>query len=98
MTRVDLRVVSAGPAGMAAALAAREHGLQVMVIDDQPAPGGQIWRSVELTRTRDEILGPAFAEGRAVAETFRASGAIYRPGAQLWRIEPGRIPSCWPVC
>lgn len=89
MTGIDLLVVGAGPAGMAAALAAREHGLQVMVIDDQPAPGGQIWRSVELTRTRDEILGSAFAEGRAVAETFRASGAIYRPGAQLWRIEPG---------
>lgn len=89
MTSVDLLIVGAGPAGMAAALVAREYGLDVMVVDDQSAPGGQIWRSVELTGRRDAILGPAFVEGRAVAEAFRASGAIYRPGARLWRIEPG---------
>lgn len=74
---------------MAAAIAARRHGLKVMVVDDQPVPGGQIWRSVELTTSRDEILGPSYVDGRAVAAAFRASGAIYRPGAQLWQIEPG---------
>jgi NADPH-dependent 2,4-dienoyl-CoA reductase/sulfur reductase-like enzyme len=74
---------------MAAALAARRHGLEVMVIDDQPAPGGQIWRSVEKAARRDDILGPSYAEGRAVAEAFRASGAIYEPGAQVWQVEPG---------
>jgi NADPH-dependent 2,4-dienoyl-CoA reductase/sulfur reductase-like enzyme len=74
---------------MAAALAARRHGLKVMVIDDQPGPGGQIWRSVENTARRDDILGPSYVEGRAVAEAFRASGVIYQPGAQLWQVEPG---------
>lgn len=74
---------------MAAAIAARRHGVQVMIIDDQPAPGGQIWRSVEMTGRRDDILGPSYVEGRAVVEAFRASGAIYQPGAQLWQIEPG---------
>lgn len=74
---------------MAAAIAARRHGIQAMVIDDQPEPGGQIWRSVEMARRRDDILGPSYVEGRAVAEAFRASGVLYRPGAQLWQIEPG---------
>ena len=74
---------------MAAAIAARSCGLTVTVIDDQPSPGGQIWRSVELTDRRDAILGPAYREGRAVAEAFRASGANYEPGAQLWQLEPG---------
>jgi NADPH-dependent 2,4-dienoyl-CoA reductase/sulfur reductase-like enzyme len=60
-----------------------------MVIDDQPGPGGQIWRSVETASRRDDILGPSYVEGRAVAEAFRASGVIYQPGAQLWQIEPG---------
>lgn len=87
--RVDLLIVGAGPAGLSAALVAREYGLEVMVVDDQPAPGGQIWRSVETAAARDDILGPTFTEGRAVAEAFRASGAQYRRGAQLWRIEPG---------
>lgn len=74
---------------MAAAIAARRHGLQVMVVDDQAAPGGQIWRSVEMAVRRDSILGPSYVEGRAIAERFRASGAIYQPSAQLWQIEPG---------
>ncbi len=73
---------------MAAAVVARRHGLEVMVTDDQPEPGGQIWRSVETAARRDDILGPSYVEGRAVAEAFRASGANYSPGAQLWQIEP----------
>ena len=37
-------VVGAGPAGIAAACAARESGQSVLVVDDNPSPGGQIWR------------------------------------------------------
>jgi NADPH-dependent 2,4-dienoyl-CoA reductase/sulfur reductase-like enzyme len=38
-------VVGGGPAGIAAAVRAAESGLRVGLIDDNPAPGGQIWRS-----------------------------------------------------
>lgn len=86
---MDLLIVGAGPAGMTAAITARRYGLETIVIDDQPAAGGQIWRSVEATNRRDEILGASYSEGRHVAEAFRASGAEYMPGAQLWQIEPG---------
>lgn len=40
----EVLIVGAGPAGMAAALAAAESGGLVRVIDDNPRPGGQIWR------------------------------------------------------
>ncbi|MFJ1255129.1 FAD-dependent oxidoreductase [Cupriavidus sp. CuC1] len=40
----DVLVVGAGPAGMAAARAAAESGSRVALVDDNPAPGGQIWR------------------------------------------------------
>ncbi|MCP1106558.1 NAD(P)/FAD-dependent oxidoreductase [Serratia nevei] len=40
----EVLIVGAGPAGMAAALAAAESGGQVRMIDDNPYPGGQIWR------------------------------------------------------
>ena len=43
-------VVGAGPAGIAAALRAQECGARVTVIDDNPSPGGQIWRG-ESTNT-----------------------------------------------
>lgn len=40
----DVLIVGAGPAGMAAALAAAPSGASIVVLDDNPAPGGQIWR------------------------------------------------------
>lgn len=91
MNAVDLLVVGAGPAGMAAAVAARRHGLTVLVVDDQPAPGGQIWRAVETVAAtpRGARLGAAYRSGAEWAAAFRACGAIYEPGGQLWQIEPG---------
>ena len=41
----DVLVVGAGPAGLAAARRASESGAPVAVLDDNPAPGGQIWRA-----------------------------------------------------
>jgi D-hydroxyproline dehydrogenase subunit alpha len=38
-------VVGSGPAGIAAAVSAAEHGSRVGLIDDNPNAGGQIWRS-----------------------------------------------------
>jgi len=87
----DLLVIGAGPAGMAACIAARRHGIDVVCVDDQPAPGGQIWRGVETVAAtaRGRILGAAYQDGVAKAAAFRASGAAYLPGTQVWQIEPG---------
>lgn len=41
---VDLLIIGAGPAGMAAALAAAPSGINIALLDDNPVPGGQIWR------------------------------------------------------
>ncbi|WP_047530183.1 NAD(P)/FAD-dependent oxidoreductase [Pseudomonas sp. 11/12A] len=40
----DLLIVGAGPAGMAAALAAAPSGARIVMLDDNPLAGGQIWR------------------------------------------------------
>jgi thioredoxin reductase len=91
MNAIDLLIVGAGPAGMAAAVTARRHGLDVLVIDDQATPGGQIWRSVETVAAtpRGARLGAAYRAGAEQASAFRASGTVYEPGSQLWQIEPG---------
>jgi D-hydroxyproline dehydrogenase subunit alpha len=39
-----LHIVGSGPAGLAAARTALDAGAKVCLIDDNPAPGGQIWR------------------------------------------------------
>jgi NADPH-dependent 2,4-dienoyl-CoA reductase/sulfur reductase-like enzyme len=40
----DVLVVGAGPAGIAAACCAAEGGARVGLVDNNPRPGGQIWR------------------------------------------------------
>jgi NADPH-dependent 2,4-dienoyl-CoA reductase/sulfur reductase-like enzyme len=41
---VDILIIGAGPAGMHAALAAAPSGASIVLLDDNPVPGGQIWR------------------------------------------------------
>ncbi len=40
----EILVIGAGPAGIVAAVSAAECGRRVLLIDDNPQPGGQIWR------------------------------------------------------
>jgi NADPH-dependent 2,4-dienoyl-CoA reductase/sulfur reductase-like enzyme len=40
----EVVVVGAGPAGIAAAVHAAEGGARVLLLDEAPRPGGQIWR------------------------------------------------------
>ncbi|MGB7133815.1 MAG: FAD/NAD(P)-binding oxidoreductase [Acidobacteriaceae bacterium] len=44
-TAFDILVLGAGPAGIAAAVTAAENRRSVCLVDDNPAPGGQIWRA-----------------------------------------------------
>jgi NADPH-dependent 2,4-dienoyl-CoA reductase/sulfur reductase-like enzyme len=87
----DLLIVGAGPAGMAAAFTARSHGLAVRVVDDQPAPGGQIWRAIEAVAATPRLgrLGEAYRIGADRVLAFRMCDALYEPQSELWQIEPG---------
>lgn len=92
MTReYDLVVIGAGPAGMSAAIRACNCGLTVLVVDEQPAPGGQIWRAVETVAqsATGKLLGDEYRAGQAEAQAFRSCGAEYQPNTQVWQMEPG---------
>jgi NADPH-dependent 2,4-dienoyl-CoA reductase/sulfur reductase-like enzyme len=85
--RYDLAVVGAGPAGMSAAVTARARGLSVVLLDEQPAVGGQIYRNI--TRASDralDVLGPDYASGARIAEDFLRSGAVHLTGASVWQV------------
>lgn len=46
MRRIEVAIVGAGPAGLSAAIAAASAGAQVTVIDEDNAPGGQLFNQI----------------------------------------------------
>jgi len=72
----DVCVVGAGPAGLAAAYRAAKGGLKVVVVDDNPAAGGQIWRG--------EQAKPASPEARSWFEKLRSVDIQFINGARVF--------------
>ncbi|MGC1504908.1 MAG: FAD/NAD(P)-binding oxidoreductase [Sulfitobacter sp.] len=90
MLNADLIVIGAGPAGMAAARRAAEAKLSVLVLDEQPAPGGQIYRDVDrASATRGEILGKDFTDGQSLTKGLQHENITHLKGAVVWQIEDG---------
>ena len=64
---VDILIIGAGPAGLAAAIAARECGVNsVLIIERESEPGGILRQCIHngfgLHRFREELTGPEYAQ------------------------------------
>ena len=80
----DVLVVGAGPAGLAAAYRAAQAGRRVIVVDDNPDAGGQIWRG--------EQREPRSHEAQVWFERLRSVDIEYHAAARVFqRIEPGKL-------
>jgi D-hydroxyproline dehydrogenase subunit alpha len=83
MKYADVIVVGAGPAGIAAATAAARHGQTVLLLDDNPSPGGQIWRGgIEAPGKRANKKENA-GKDRAI-QKFASSGATLLAGHRVF--------------
>ncbi len=80
----DLLIVGAGPAGASAAIEARAHGLAVLLLDENAAPGGRIWQALESRGAEDQDD----TEGLQTLHQFRACGAVACWRAGVWAIDP----------
>lgn len=87
MTPADLIVVGAGPAGAAAALAASEAGLQVVLLDEAASPGGQVYRAPPAgLSVAPEKQGADERAGNALRAAVAASSVVWKGGARVWSI------------
>lgn len=68
----DILIIGAGPAGLSAAQIAATHGARVGIVDDNPLPGGQIWRQ----GPAHPPVGPA----RALLDALAARSNVMRLG------------------
>lgn len=85
-------IVGAGPAGLAAAHAARAAGASVILLDSADELGGQFWRHLPQSRPslREGRLHHGWKTFRQLSESLaRDPGCQIIRGAHVWAIETG---------
>ncbi len=84
----DVVVVGCGPAGISAATTAAALGLRVLLLDEQAAPGGQIYRGITtVPAALAERLGPDYRHGRSLSEALARSSVHVLHGAPVWDVD-----------
>ena len=86
VVEVDLLVLGAGPAGLAAAVAAADAGASVTLLDERPEPGGQYYKQIAASHTFAPGSPPdrQLAAGRALIDRVRGAGVRLVGNATVW--------------
>ena len=97
LRQVDILVIGAGPAGLAAAIAAREDGIQsLLVLEREAQPGGILRQCIHngfgLHRFREELTGPEYAQ-RDI-DRARELGIPIECNVTVLSVSPDRVVTC----
>lgn len=86
----DVVIVGAGPAGLRAAEILCAAGLRPIVLDENPRPGGQIYRQqpAGFSRPYEKLYGTEAPKARALHDLAGRLAIDHRPGTQVWNIRP----------
>ncbi|MGE4595282.1 MAG: NAD(P)/FAD-dependent oxidoreductase [Gammaproteobacteria bacterium] len=88
----DIIIIGAGPAGISAATLAAQYRASVLVLDENCAPGGQIYRAIEKNQKKSyEWLGRSYQDGLPLVEAFRKSRVDYQPSATVWHLSNTKV-------
>ena len=87
----QLVVIGSGPGGLCAAITACSLGVDVLVIDEQSSPGGQIYRNIaNIPASRSSLLGADYQRGGKLLQAFNQSSAQYLPHTSIWSLNSRR--------
>lgn len=78
----ELLVIGAGGGGLTAAAVAAEAGVEVVMVDERPGPGGQYFKQ-PLPPLAEPFDDPQFAAGRRLIARVRAAGVTVMHGT-VW--------------
>ena len=95
--QVDILIIGAGPAGLAAAIAARESGVEsILILERENEPGGILRQCIHngfgLHRFQEELTGPEYA-ARDISRV-RELGIPVECGCTVLSVSPDRIVTC----
>lgn len=94
---VDILIIGAGPAGLAAAIAAREAGVEsILVLEREKDPGGILRQCIHngfgLHRFSEELTGPEYA--KRDVDRVRELDIPVRCGTTVLSVSPDRVVTC----
>ena len=94
---VEILVIGAGPAGLAAAIAAREAGIDsLVVLEREKEPGGILRQCIHngfgLHRFHEELTGPEYA--KRDVDRIRELGIPVRCGTTVLSVSPEHVVTC----
>ncbi len=94
---VDILIIGAGPAGLAAAIAAREDGVEsLLVLEREKEPGGILRQCIHngfgLHRFKEELTGPEYAQ-RDI-DRVRELNIPVECGTTVLNVSPDRKVTC----
>jgi len=94
--RAEVAVVGAGPAGLCAAIEAAKAGAQVMLLDENDRPGGQLVKQIHrFFGTSDHHAGVRGYEiGQRLLDEVRVLGVDVRLPTVVWGAFPGPVLGC----
>jgi thioredoxin reductase len=84
VSRWDVIVIGAGPAGVAAAIAAADLQLKVLLVDKATDAGGQVYRAPDRAAPRSIRKSRVHSEGDALRARVRASGVDLAFDHRVW--------------
>ena len=92
--QVDVLIIGAGPAGLAAAIAAKKAGMEsLIVLEREDQPGGILRQCIHngfgLHRFKEELTGPEYAQ-RDI-DTAREMNIDIRTGVTVLSVSPDKI-------
>lgn len=83
----QLAVIGAGPGGLAAATAAAQCGVEVFIIDERPASGGQLYKQLipSMASVSGRPLDKQYSDGGKLIEEAKEAGCTFISDALVWR-------------
>ncbi len=91
MLNVDVCIIGAGPAGMAAAIDCAKAGASVVLLDEQARPGGQIYRAIQADgHPLGDIFGPDYLRGATLVDALDNTKLKHITEATIWRVDPDK--------